>query len=592
MMIVFVHCGGVPIPDYMGDAIGLAHRIAPKTEIVMLAPENQLDRLSGAKGRFSAVPIESIPASPATEQFRKQSALDRDFRGGFWFHTSERFFVLADFIRHTGAEDVLHLENDVVLYFDPAEKLDAFRSFSNFAVPLDRNRAIASTVWFANAQPAELLAQYLASDGPGNDMERLGAFCMQYPEVAKPLPTLPPSYAVHKQLDLTRYCQGIDTFGGVFDAAAIGQYLGGVHWQNNPHDSRFFVNESSELDLRDFDIAWNVQQGARAPSLQRYEERVGVLSVHAHSKDLLGISPFNHGVPSEAADVITGERLQELADLTVSAAAVTQFHGADNIRSKRRIDLPQNEQGQLLVPDAAFIEECAAADVLFVYTHLLLYFKRYVAPRLTKPFTLISHNSDHAVGLPELDLLNHPSLVRWWAQNCEVCHTRLSALPIGLANRQWGAEKIDQLVAASRCMDKDRLLYVNFAPTHPSRAQALQAAGQVANATIESGVDYPRYLAALSRHKFCACPRGNGLDSHRIWEAWYMNCIPIIVRGDWTSAYSELPLLVLDSWDVLPQVDLQKEYVRLSTTAFRYEQLSLRHFEEAILAGQSKARLS
>jgi hypothetical protein len=301
------------------------------------------------------------------------------------------------------------------------------------------------------------------------------------------------------------------------------------------------------------------------------------------------VSPFNHGVPTQDAQLITGERLQALADLTVSTAAITAFHGRDNIRSNALVEIGQNEQQQLLVPDAALIAACQQARVLFVYTHLLEYFRLYIAPCLHQPFVLISHNSDHTVGLQDLDLLNHPQLVHWWAQNVDVAHSRLSALPIGLANRQWGADKLEQLLAAAQHIHKDRLLYANVALTHPSRTQALAAAKQVAGATFESGLDYPAYLASMARHQFCLCPRGNGLDSHRLWEALYLDCIPIIVKADWTAAYSGLPLLVLAQWEALPTINLTQAYQRIKATTYRFDSLRLNHFAQAIAQARQLA---
>jgi hypothetical protein len=171
----------------------------------------------------------------------------------------------------------------------------------------------------------------------------------------------------------------------------------------------------------------------------------------------------------------------------------------------------------------------------------------------------------------------------------DVVHTRLSALPIGLANQQWGADKLEQLLAAAQSIHKDRLLYANVALTHPSRVQALAAAKQVAGATIESGLDFPAYLASMARHQFCLCPRGNGLDSHRLWEALALDCIPIIVRSDWTAAYSGLPLLVLEHWDALPTVHLAQAYQRIKASAYRFDSLRLDHCEQAIARARTLA---
>lgn len=214
----------------------------------------------------------------------------------------------------------------------------------------------------------------------------------------------------------------------------------------------------------------------------------------------------------------------------------------------------------------------------------MLYFKRYVAPRLNNPFVLIAHNSDNGVGLDDLDLLNQPHLIRCFAQHCETAHTRLSPLPSGLANRQWGPTRIAHLVSSARRIEKNNLLYANVNPTHPSRAHALAVASKFAGATVESGVSYEQFVAGLARSKYCICPRGNGIDSHRFWEAQYLDCIPVIVRPDWISAYSEFPVLLLNSWDELLQVDLQREYIRIKSTAYRFDRLSLTNLTEQIEA--------
>jgi hypothetical protein len=582
MMIVFIHGGTGPIPYWMKDTLELVSRVAFRSELIVLTNSSNIKQLNGMGNRVTCIPIESVPKGEATRQLDQCSQLNREFRSGFWFHTMARFFVLADFMRHTGAEDVVHLENDVALYFDPAEKLDTFRKFADFAVPLDKGRAIAGIVWLRNSSVAVKLAEHLLAYPFQNDMEGIGHFCTTHPDLARPLPTIPPAYAATKGLDVHRYCQGIDQFGGIFDAAAIGQYVGGVHWLNNPHDSRFFINESSDLDLRELDISWNVVNGIRSPSLEFRGERVPVLALHAHSKDMRGISPFNHGVPTNSDDVITGERLQALADLTITSATITQFHGIENIRSKRCIQIPQNEAGQICVPDQGFIDECNQAAKIFVYTHLIPYFKRYVLPRLTRPFVVIAHNSDNGIGLDDLDLLNHPLLLRCFAQHPETAHTRLAPLPSGMANRQWGPTRIEQLVAAGRNLQKDMLLYVNVNPTHPSRAIAMFYAQKMSGATIEHSVGFEQFISGLARHKFCLCPRGNGIDSHRFWEALYLDCIPVIVRSDWISTYSEFPVLLLNSWEDLPNVDWRHQYIRIKSTAHRFERLSLAHLARQI----------
>lgn len=147
----------------------------------------------------------------------------------------------------------------------------------------------------------------------------------------------------------------------------------------------------------------------------------------------------------------------------------------------------------------------------------------------------------------------------------------------------YPSQKIEQLLQAADHIAKTQPLYANVCMTHPSRAAALRAAEMTPGANIVSGVDYPTYLQALAAHKFCLCPSGNGINSHRFWEAQYLQSIPIIIQADWTSAYSELRALVLDSWESLPNIDLNRKYIRISCAFGRFPRLSLSYHSSTFL---------
>ncbi len=41
-----------------------------------------------------------------------------------------------------------------------------------------------------------------------------------------------------------------------------------------------------------------------------------------------------------------------------------------------------------------------------------------------------------------------------------------------------------------------------------------------------------QYLEVMSGYKFCLCPRGNGIDAHRVWECMLVGSVPIYVSND------------------------------------------------------------
>jgi hypothetical protein len=588
----------------MVDSVAIACQVALNSAVLVLVNEFHILHLKNQiKIRHLINPpnlkwlsIESLGESNLSSHFLDNSKADRDFRGGFWLQTANRFMLIADLMLSLDLKNCLHLENDNVLYFDPSSKLDVFRAHARFAIPFDRSRAIPGIVWYKDAQIARELANYIRERSDVPDFDVIRQFCDSKLFDAKPLPTMSPAYAISKNLSIKNYCDGYEQFGGIFDAAAIGQYVGGVDPRNISGASRFFLNETSDLNVSQCKVIWDYEKKKRNLILEIQGEEVKVLSLHAHSKDSLGVSPFNRAYIYDEKSIITGERFQELAEITVTSKEVTAFHGRNNIRTNRVIEIPKKNVGNFFrkkiidaPPDERWIEECQSAKIIFVYTHLLDYFKEYILKRLHSPFMLISHNSDDSINIKNLEILNYPYLKKWYAQNCDVNHKKISALPIGLTNRQWGEGKIEQIVKASSSYRKKKLVYANFSiHTHPTRKVLLSTISDLSFITKSQNLQYELYLEELAQHQFCLCPRGNGIDTHRFWEAQYLNTIPIIVKADWTPAYSGLPVLVLEDWDLLKTIDLQKEYIQISSTYFHFAALDLLSYKMEIISPEFK----
>ncbi len=87
-------------------------------------------------------------------------------------------------------------------------------------------------------------------------------------------------------------CTGYNKFGGyIFDAAAIGQYVGGVDPRNTPGDTRGFVNETCVIKYADEgEIMWTTEDasGFRKPFLKikGNNTKVPIFNLHIHSKNL------------------------------------------------------------------------------------------------------------------------------------------------------------------------------------------------------------------------------------------------------------------------------------------------------------------
>ena len=110
-----------------------------------------------------------------------------------------------------------------------------------------------------------------------NDMENLG----QYNEdVIIPLPI----FINCNDSKITKY---FSNFNFIFDAAAMGQYLGGVDPKNTPGDTRGFVNETCLIKYNNFKFNWIINEnGLYQPFININGIFVKIINLHIHSKNL------------------------------------------------------------------------------------------------------------------------------------------------------------------------------------------------------------------------------------------------------------------------------------------------------------------
>ena len=236
--------------------------------------------------------------------FRENTGLDKDFRGGFWFHTSARFFVIHAFMKKYGVCDVIHIENDVLLYYNAEGIIEKPRLL---CIPFDTfERNIASIVFIPDAEIfGEILAHY---DFGKNDM-------YNFSEIRKRTGLIQnlPIFVCESDSDAERafvsggflsggflsggflsggFLSGGFLSGGfqqyIFDAAAIGQFVGGVDPRNMPGDTRGFVNETCVIKYADEgEIFWKMIDGFKKPFIKIRDGReIPIFNLHIHCKDL------------------------------------------------------------------------------------------------------------------------------------------------------------------------------------------------------------------------------------------------------------------------------------------------------------------
>jgi hypothetical protein len=306
--ILFVHLGA-QLPTWLAGALYQA-RLFNACPIFLAAEERALAAapLDPAL-RIDALPLETVGISEKHRRFRALAPFDRGFRDGFWMFTTERFFVVESAMAKLRLENLLHVENDVLLYCDAATLAPSLAAlYPGIAATFDGDqRCVPGLLFIRNgAAIAHLTAyilhalQFLARGNLSaeakaaiNDMALLAMFRAEAPGAIDHLPIVPPDYPLplrsqmgHVPADPAAYSRYFDRLGLVFDAAALGQYLGGVDPRNAPPPTRGFVNESCVFDPRALRLRMGADAaGRRVPLVETASGTHKVANLHIHAKD-------------------------------------------------------------------------------------------------------------------------------------------------------------------------------------------------------------------------------------------------------------------------------------------------------------------
>jgi len=239
------------------------------SNITVICNQNFFPRFDNLSVRLVA--IENLQSDIVTN-YTKNSPLDRSNKNGFWVHCTSRFFYLAEYMRRRNVENVLHLENDVMLYTKIDTLKKYFQIYEMFVTMDSKTRCIPGIVYIKNHDVIDRYVQNL--DIKKIDMYSLGEFYNKNDDCGN-LPIVGQHH---------HYGRFTGLFDGVFDAAAMGQYLGGIDPRNSGgKDTVGFVNETCEIKYNEYKFTWKQKEdGLYYPYLNSYP----IYNLHIHSKRL------------------------------------------------------------------------------------------------------------------------------------------------------------------------------------------------------------------------------------------------------------------------------------------------------------------
>jgi hypothetical protein len=131
---------------------------------------------------------------------------------------------------------------------------------------------------------------------------------------------------------------------------------------------------------------------------------------------------------------------------------------------------------------------------------------------------------------------------------------KIFTLPIGVENFRWGVNGNPKYLKFNPESNSkvNKVLFGPFGNTHSERNSV---SSEFSNSSIYweylSGRMSPKdYSKIASKFIWTAAVRGNGVDTHRLWEALYRGSLPILKEDDWSNSLKilKLPLVFCKNW--------------------------------------------
>jgi len=268
---------------------------------------------------------------------------------------------------------------------------------------------------------------------------------------------------------------------------------------------------------------------------------------------------------------------------------------------------------------------------IYVCTDVLPFFLYEILPRINNTFYLISGDSDATVPNGGIDIyhnprklehdvcmkiLNHPKLIKWFAQNCiykktdilsdvnDCCifnNSKITQLPIGLdyhtisndPNKFWRDENegsspeyqemiLKNIRATMKPFyNRNKKIFVNMSMGDTDSCNRRRAFNSIPSELIHLNANkMPRTQVwkEIIEYSFCLSPYGAGPDCHRHWEILCLGSIPIIQSLGSNEMFEDLPVLIIEEWSDINEKLLEDTIEKFKNQKFNYDKLLLRYW--------------
>ena len=226
-----------------------------------------------------------------------------------------------------------------------------------------------------------------------------------------------------------------------------------------------------------------------------------------------------------------------------------------------------------------------------------------------KKFILITGDSDRTIskklGIYKR-ILNNDNLLFWYSQNCIAQDKKIRQIPIGLdyisqfhnthsfrlnihdynlLPLKYEKKLLKIIKNSPTFYSRENLIYCNyqFSLNNQNREECLNSVDKKYCYFLKKRIPYIENFKKQSKFKFVLAPFGEGIDTHRVWEALLFGNIPIVKSSPLDKLYKNFPVLIVKSWKDLNNEKLIYIAKRFNNKSYYYEKLLIDYWKVKIL---------
>ncbi len=200
---------------------------------------------------------------------------------------------------------------------------------------------------------------------------------------------------------------------------------------------------------------------------------------------------------------------------------------------------------------------------------------------------LITHQTDIEIN-EKLFNLKPKCVSEWYSTNVNYDDESLISIPLGVGNDF----QENQINTSSKFVDikLDEIsvkpqLYLNFkkSTNYSERSNLYEQFSKKPFVIIdEPSLSLGEYIEQVNKSSFILSPSGNGIDTHRIWEALYFGKIPITRFHKNFNSFDRLPILFVNDYKEVTEDLLTSFISKLSKNLFSLEMLDISYWQKKI----------